>query len=647
MVSIAICAHGLFLMVTKLADTLADFDQEKLAPKSGRARGLASASRHTHGRTSKRKRRGSSSPALHARLKRPIIKNRRAAIMAGDKSDSEDEIDELEGEETETHLMRIDDAFPDYYDMAFRSINQLACKDIGTTWIKVCHSRKKQTYHPYNGGKVSGRFGSERSMEEHGYAGHFTRPDYWPSDKGWQDPKNKACRHREPAHVKKPGQSVCGLAPNPALTSDLERLVLLAHLLRSQSKGFKHGDFSLDKLRKSTDGIHLEYPANWTTESLERLEEIYRVREKEMEFERGECGEFRTSWQRSSRCANTASDADTLVPIQMPKSRCKSRNALKSGVKAASPPSEQVKQEPGETSPTTCNAPVANMGIDVQIKEGEMDVNEGSEPTILADTSSSTEDFAPDASCPEPTLCEAPINQHGLPFFDSPSPQSHYNSAQESWTPQSANLGPEDPTMFTHPNPSGSIATPSEAQRSLPLHCQYRFGSSSMQSFPSQEFVRRQYDHESTAPQRVANGMCPDRTFTRAPPAWPVAQKVENIRHPMWAASSTGMVGIVGLQTDELWRAQMERSMYTAVADPSVSLLPSTNGSFSSGYSEAGPYSGLQLDNWNDGDQNAMPQYYQGLNEDLQRGLNLQAANISLYYPSSVNAPGHEFNLFF
>ena len=560
--------------------------------------------------------------------------------MAGDNSDSEDEIDELEGAETETHQMRIGDAYLFYYEIAFRVINQLACKDIGKAWIKVGHPRK-QTTHPYNGGKKYGKYGSERSKAEYGYIGHFTRPDYWPSDEGWQDPKNNACRHKEPDHVKKPGQSVCGLAPNPALTSNLERLILLVHLLRSQFKGFVDGDFSLDKLRKSTNGIHLEYEENWTTESLERLEEIYRVREKEMEFERGECGEFRTSWQHSSRCANTASDADTLVPIQMPKSRCKGRKAFKSGVKAASPRREQVKGEPGETSPTTCNAPVANMGINVHINEGEMDVNEESEPSILADTSSSTEDFTPDASYPDPTSCEARMNQHELSFFDSLSPKSQYNSAQGIWTPQLANLGQEDPTMFTHPNHFGSIATPSEAHKSLPLHCQYRFGSSSMQSFPNQEFVRRQYDHESTAPQRLANGMCPDQTLTRAPPARPVAQKVETIRHPMWAASSSGLVGVdcSSWLTDELWRAQMEPSMYTAVADPSVSLLPSTNGSFSSGYSVAGPSSGLQLDNWNDGNQNAMPQYYQGPEEELQQRLNLRAANIPPYHPSSVNAP--------
>ncbi|KAL9072785.1 MAG: hypothetical protein Q9161_003326 [Pseudevernia consocians] len=598
-------------------DAVDDFDQKKLASKSGRARGLPSASHHTHGRTSTKKWKGSSSPSLHARLKRQTIKNRRAAIMAGDNSDSDDEIDELEGAETETYQMRIGDVYPFYYEIAFRVINQLACKDIGKAWIKVGHPRK-QTTRPYNGGKKGGKYGSDRSKAEYGYIGHFTRPDYWPSDEGWQDPKNNACRHKEPDHVKRP-----------------ERLILLVHLLRSQFKGFVDGDFSLDKLRKSTDGIHLQYEKNWTTESLERLEEIYRVREKEMEFERGEC------------------DADTLVPIQMPKSRCKGRKAFKSGVKAASPRREQVKEEPGETSPTTCNAPVANMGINVHINEGEMDVNEESEPSILADTSSSTEDFTPDASYPDPTSCEARMNQHELSFFDS---------AQGIWNPQLANLGQEDPTMFTHPTHFGSIATPSEA---LPLHGQYRFGSSSMQSFPNQEFVRRQYDHESTAPQRLANGMCPDQTLTRAPPARPVAQKVETIRHPMWAASSSGLVGVdySSWQTDELWRAQMEPSMYTAVADPSVSLLPCTNGSFSSGYSVAGPSSGLQLDNWNDGNQNAMPQYYQGPEEglqldnwndgnqnatpqyyqgpeeELQQRLNLRAANIPPYHPSSVNAP--------
>ena len=67
--------------------------------------------------------------------------------------------------------------------------------------------------------------------------------------------------------------------------------MLLLHLLGCEDKGFVHGDFSLDKLQKATLNIHLltdkEY---WTTAHYERLQEIYRVRAMEMQFERGEIG---------------------------------------------------------------------------------------------------------------------------------------------------------------------------------------------------------------------------------------------------------------------------------------------------------------------------------------------------------------------
>ena len=326
----------------------------------------------------------------------------------------------------------------------------------------------------------------------------------------------------------------------------------------------------------------------------------------------------------------------------MPKARCKGRKAPKSAVNATSPPSDQVKNELGETSWMTCVAPVANMGINVHGKEEDMTLNEGSEPTILTDTSSSTESTElvdPDASYPEPTSCESRTIQHGLPFYDSPSPIRHNSSVQENWTLQSADLG-QDPAMFTHPRLFGSVATPSGAQISLPLQGQNHFGPSSM-SFPSQDFVRGQYDHEST----IANGMGSDGPFTCDLPARPVAPKVENIRYSTFAASSNGLAGLClsdfessSWQSDDPWHTEAEPSIYTADADPSSSLLPSTYGSFSS-YSDATYSSGLPLDIWSNGTQSSTPQYHQGLDEGLQQRGNIQAHGIAPHQPANVNAP--------
>lgn len=365
-----------------------------------------------------------------------------------------------------------------------------------------------------------------------------------------------------------------------------------------------------------------------------------------MRYELGEIGEFRSCWRRSSHCANTAPDGDTLVPVRMPKvkPRSKVRKSPKSAPKAACPASEQTKEEPEESSPATFTAPVANMGINLPAEGQDTISSAGSESSSFADTPSSTEEGFSDASCPEPVLREASTFQHGLPFFDPSSPTDvRHNLAQKNSTQQSANLG-QGRTTFIGPNPFGSAATHGEAQRSLPFRDRYHFGSSSMQGYPSQKFPRRPYNHQSTASRRFTNPRRPNGTLTRSPPARPVAPKVENIRHQPFAASSSGLVGAFSAgvdysrwQTDDLWNAQTERSMYTAVADPSVSLLPSTIGSFSSGYSDASFSNGLNLDTWNGGNQALMQPCHQGLDEERQRRLNIQAIGIPGYQPLDMN----------
>ena len=80
------------------------------------------------------------------------------------------------------------------------------------------------------------------------------------------------------------------------LTIRLERLLLLVHLLRSQNKGFKDGNFAIQNLIDSTKGIHHKVgkkgkDKHWTLGYVEQLEEIYRVRKKELEWEEGGIGD--------------------------------------------------------------------------------------------------------------------------------------------------------------------------------------------------------------------------------------------------------------------------------------------------------------------------------------------------------------------
>ena len=161
-----------------------------------------------HSRTPRRKRRDSSSTTSPLPTKRQSIRKRCAGSYSESESESEDEDEDkdetvlLDGIETEMKWVKVSDLHHEYYTTAFRSINQLCCKDISKAWIRVCHP-KKQTTHPYNGGKTG-----RRSKSEFRYQGHYTAPDYWPSDENWDGlPVPSGCRHKEPDHVKKPGGS--------------------------------------------------------------------------------------------------------------------------------------------------------------------------------------------------------------------------------------------------------------------------------------------------------------------------------------------------------------------------------------------------------------------------------------------------------
>ena len=188
-------------------DTFAGSVYVDTASESGLARGVPRAGRHSQ--AAKRRRKGRGSPLLALPKKRGSIRYRQAIHESNhdsdSDSDSEDESVESEGAEMELIQIRIDQVRP-WYEKVFRSMRQVACKDIVKAWIRYCHP-KKQTTHPYNGGKDLEEI--ERSMNEHGYAGHNSMPWYWPSDIGWKDKSVRVgARHREPDHIHRDGQYV-------------------------------------------------------------------------------------------------------------------------------------------------------------------------------------------------------------------------------------------------------------------------------------------------------------------------------------------------------------------------------------------------------------------------------------------------------
>ena len=320
----------------------------------------------------------------------------------------------------------------------------------------------------------------------------------------------------------------------------------------------------------------------------------------------------------------------------MPKLRCKARKTLHSNVKAATLLNKLAEKEADDECFRAQDTPIpiANMGINAQSEDECVGSSEGSEPRIPtpADTLTSAEEIAPDISGSESMIsCKVPTVQRDLPFSGMPPATStRLNCVQDGWAPHQADIG-QDPTSSRHPTTFGTVMTAGEAQSFLPSHEDYTSKSSSMEGFPSQ-VMYPQYDHESTAPQRIAHRMHQNDTFSPDNIVRNIVPKVEIVRHPTFAASSSGLVGAFAIdaqysswQTDNLWHAQVEPSIYTAVADPTVGLLPSTNGSCSSGYSDAS--SDPPLETWNKTPGHPHP---------VQEGLNLQGAATPWHLPLGI-----------
>lgn len=125
----------------------------------------------------------------------------------------------LEGDEGDAYYfqsVRVDE-LAGYFLIALKMMGQLGCKDIAKVWIKMGHP-KKQTTNPYNGGKTK-----EQSTRLYGHAGGLTKPDYWPSMKGWE--QGLGCRHSEPDHIKKPGLLKCLLSSQALIADSVSRAV--------------------------------------------------------------------------------------------------------------------------------------------------------------------------------------------------------------------------------------------------------------------------------------------------------------------------------------------------------------------------------------------------------------------------------------
>ena len=94
------------------------------------------------------------------------------------------------------------------------------------------------------------------------------------------------------------------LFPMLKLTFYTERLKLLNHLIRVQNQGCKDGNFNLEILRKSIKEMKKD-EEHWKPGCVAMLEELFSVREKEMDYEKGWIGESHSCRWHSCCSANT------------------------------------------------------------------------------------------------------------------------------------------------------------------------------------------------------------------------------------------------------------------------------------------------------------------------------------------------------
>jgi hypothetical protein len=139
--------------------------------------------------------------------KRRINDRRQPQPQYDDDSPSSNQYDDDEDDEPEpvtikTERIKVGDEKRclEFYEKKFKHIQQVPCKAIAKEWIKVIEP-KKQTEHPYNGGRLA-REAKEKWEAEGGKGkwnpeqnGEYSKPDWWP----------KNVKHKEPDHIKKDG----------------------------------------------------------------------------------------------------------------------------------------------------------------------------------------------------------------------------------------------------------------------------------------------------------------------------------------------------------------------------------------------------------------------------------------------------------
>ncbi|KAJ5758292.1 uncharacterized protein N7511_006986 [Penicillium nucicola] len=167
-------------------------------------------------------------------------------------------------------LVRDQEFLRHYYEKIFQNLQQTNCRVLAKAYVKLVEPRKQVNY-PYNGRKIVAGRTQQLSPEA-------TKPPWWPS----------GVSHREPDHLPK-----------------VERIRLLVHILCELHES--HG-ITTARLKECDQPIRRQIlPAD----RLEILDEAYRVREEEVNFQTGVKDGDEPVWISRANLPDTTEDTSS------------------------------------------------------------------------------------------------------------------------------------------------------------------------------------------------------------------------------------------------------------------------------------------------------------------------------------------------
>ena len=161
-------------------------------------------------------------PQSSSALQAPVDDDSSDVDYCSEEDDSSDDDDLSNVAPQFRHILIGDEeAVRKSYHDNLEAIQQIPCKHIAKSWVKVVEP-KKQAQYPYNGGAKKAEAIEKYGKEHQGY---LTAPPWWPP--------LEMCPHTEPDHIKKHGMCSSNTLSSP-LTAFSTSLSVGTYPLRSQ-----------------------------------------------------------------------------------------------------------------------------------------------------------------------------------------------------------------------------------------------------------------------------------------------------------------------------------------------------------------------------------------------------------------------------